>query len=170
MDLVLSARMLLAEPLDLFKYSGAWYEVASYKGGFTNLECLDTRDLYEYNPDTDKVDVRKACRKLNRSISQVRGEMTCPVQKGFPVNCTLTFPDARYIPPVTYRILETDYESYALVEGSENKSYVQIFSRYPMPGLRFIEAKKQKLRDWGYDPDSLHITPVTVQTSSTTDV
>ncbi len=107
------------------------------------------------------------CRHLDGKLSGIRGVITCPTSKSARgvVACSLRFPTATWIPPSGYTILDTDYDSYALVEGGlgprSEAPFVQIYSRYSRPGLRFIEAKKQLLRDWGYDPDEVHITPVT---------
>ena len=115
MQFVLAGHMATFDP---FKFSGAWYEVASYKAGFTPISS---------------------------------------------VTCMVRYPSAPYVQPSLFRILATDYESWAIVEGADDKSFVQIFSRYARPGNKFIEAKTRMLRDWGYDPDQVHITPVTVE-------
>ena len=165
MELLLSTHFSTFDP---FKYSGAWYEVASYKDGFYGLSCMDTRSLYEYNPDTDEMDAVSQCRRLDKRVSSVRGVLSCPTsksQRGL-TECTLRFPDAPYVPPATYRILETDYSSYTIVEGAGDKSFIQIYSRYPRPGMRFIEDKKRLLRNWGYDPDRVHVTPITIESDA----
>jgi len=187
MDLALATLMNVTQPsFDPFKYSGAWYEVASHKAGFYGLgqyDCMDTRGIYEYkglspdgtdtvpDPDRDEIDVATQCRHLDGRISGIRGVVKCPLSKTGKglADCTLRFPTAPYVPPATYRVLETDYSSYALVEGAGDHSFIQIYSRYPRPGMRFIEDKKQLLRNWGYDPDLIHMTPVTLEsdTSST---
>ena len=68
MDLDLATFMSVTRPtFDPFKYSGAWYEVASHKAGFYGLgqyDCMDTRGVYEYNPDRDELDVATQCRHL----------------------------------------------------------------------------------------------------------
>lgn len=170
MEFVLATQMALA-PFDPFKYSGAWYEVASVKKGFYGIgqnDCMDTRGLYEYNPDKDEIDVATQCRHLDGHVSGIRGVVTCPTSKSARgiVACSLRFPTASWIPPSAYTILDTDYDSYAIVEsGLGPKSaapFVQLYSRYARPGLRFIEAKKELLKQWGYDPESIHLTPVTV--------
>ena len=160
MDLALATLMTTVDP---FKYSGAWYEVASHKVGYPALSaytCVDTRSLYEYNPDTDEFDVQLACRHLDRKVSSIKATMRCPPSKSGV--CSVRYPSAPYVQPSYYRVLSTDYESYALVEGAQDKSFVQIFSRYPRPGVKFIEAKAQLLKRWGYDPDTLKLSAVTV--------
>lgn len=163
MQFVIGAQLVL----DPFKFSGAWYEVASHKAGFSPLSaytCMDTRSVYEYNPDTDEIDVQIQCRHLDRKVSGIKAIMRCPPLKDAnSPNCSVRYPSAPYVQPSMYRVLATDYESYALVEGAEDKSFVQIFSRYARPGSKFIEAKAQMLRDWGYDPNFIHLTPVTLE-------
>jgi lipocalin len=166
MDMLLSVHMSTFDP---FKYSGAWYEIASLKKGFYGLDCMDTRGVYEYDPDRDELDVATQCRHLDGHISGIKGIVTCPKSKSARglAACSLRFPTASWIPPSAYTILETDYDSYAIVEsGLGPKSaapFVQVYSRYARPGLRFIEAKKEILQRWGYDPeDGVHITPVTL--------
>ena len=170
MDLILSAQLLTN--FDPFKYSGAWYEVASIKKGFYGLgqmDCMDTRGVYEYDSDRDEIDVATQCRHLDGHISGIKGIVTCPKSKSSRglAACSLRFPTASWIPPSAYTILETDYDSYAIVEsGLGPKSaapFAQIYSRYSRPGLRFIEAKNQLLKKWGYNVDEVHITPVTNQ-------
>jgi lipocalin len=163
---------------DPYKYSGAWYETMSIKKGFAGLgqlDCMDTRGLYEFDPDRDEIDVATQCRHLDGHISGIKGIVTCP--RGAPglrsksgrglVSCSLRFPTAPFVPPAAYTVLETDYESYAVVESGlgpkSNAPFIQIYSRYSRPGLRFIEAKQELLRKWGYDPDDAHVTPVTVE-------
>ena len=165
---------------DPFQYSGAWYEVASQKAGFYGFgqyDCMDTRGRYEYHPDRDEIDVMTQCRHMDKKISGIRGVVRCPSSLSKPtrgfVECQLRFPTAPYVPPTTYRVLETDYVSYALVEGGDGPKglapFVQIYSRYARPGNRFIEDKKRILmQNWGYNPDLIHVTPVTLESDAST--
>jgi lipocalin len=168
--------LLVSTLFDPFKYSGGWYETASIKKGFFGLgqtDCMDTRGVYEYRSEEDEIDVATQCRHLDGHISGIKGIVTCP--RGAPAlksrrplaTCSLRFPSAPYVPPSNYTILETDYDSYAIVESGlgpkSSAPFVQIYSRYARPGLRFIEAKKELLKKWGYDPDELHMTPVTLE-------
>lgn len=75
MDMVI-ATLMNVTPFDPFKYSGAWYEVASHKAGFYGIgqyDCMDTRGIYEYDPDRDEIDVATQCRHLDGRISGIRG-------------------------------------------------------------------------------------------------
>jgi len=152
---------MMTKPIDPYKYSGVWYEVASHKAGFYGLgqnDCMDTRGVYEYDSERNEIDVHTQCRHLNKRVSGINGIVKCPSTGR---TCMLRFPIAPFVPHAIYRVLDTDYESYALVEGSNDKSFVQIYSRYSRPGMKFIEAQKEKLKAWGYNPDDIHITPVT---------
>ena len=172
MNTALLALHMATAPFDPFKFSGAWYEVASHKAGFYGLgqyDCMDTRGVYEYDPERDQLDVATQCRHLDGRVSGIRGVVKCSTSKperGL-ADCTLRFPTAPYVPPATYRVLETDYSSWALVEGGTGPNgaapFVQIYSRYPRPGVRIIEAQKKLLQSWGYDPDTIHVTPVSFE-------
>ena len=65
---------------------------------------------------------------------------------------TLRFPSIPFIPALPYNVLDTDYRSYALVEGAKDSSFVQIYSRKPNPGKDFIAKQKKRLATEGYDP------------------
>lgn len=177
MDFVLGTYMAI-QPIrsdfEPYKYSGAWYETMSIKKGFAGLgqmDCMDTRGVYEYRSDEDELDVQTGCRHLDGHVSGIKGIVTCPKGsspkgKGL-ITCSLRFPTAPFVPPANYTVLETDYDSYAVVEsGLGPKSpapFVQVYSRYARPGLRFIEAKRELLKKWGYDPDEARVTGVTLE-------
>lgn len=158
--------VLATQLLDPFKYAGSWHEVASYKQGFAPLSeytCLDNNVVLEYDPDNEQFDAAFQCRRLDKKITGIKGIIICPPAKGFEVSstCSVRFPSAPYVPPGQHKVLETDYESYAIVEGAGDKSFVQIMSRFAHPGLRFIDEKKEILRRWGYDPDEVHMSIMT---------
>jgi lipocalin len=147
-------------PFELPRYAGTWYEVASYKQGFYGLgqnDCMNTKGTYEFTDDQFLVTTQ--CRHMDGRVTGIRGIVKCP-KKGS--KCSLRFPSVPFVPPATYRVLETDYETYSLVEGANDKSFVQVYSRKPRPGNTFIDAMRSKLRQWGYDPSDIHVTPVTV--------
>jgi len=155
MQFLLATHMATFDP---FKFSGAWYEVASYKAGFSPLSaytCIDTRGVYEYDSEKERFDVQLACRHLDRKVSTIKALMLCNGS-----TCSVRYPSAPYVQPSMFHILDTDYDTWAIVEGAEDKSFVQLLSRYSRPGLKTTEAKIRTLKEWGYDPDEIHLTPV----------
>ena len=69
------------------------------------------------------------------------------------------FPQIPFIPPEPYDVIRTDYETYALVQGANDTSFVQIYSRTPNPGKAFIQKQKDFLRQYGYAVDDIRETP-----------
>ena len=62
---------------------------------------------------------------------------------------TVRFPQIPFIPPEPYDVIRTDYKNYALVQGAADTSFVQIYSRTPKPGRKFIEEQKAFLAKYG---------------------
>ena len=159
-------------PLDLNRYSGTWFEVASLKEGFAGegqKDCHCTAGLYAVNPDDDqKLTVKTFCvhGSPTGKISGIEGRVTCKGAKDVVVDmeeveqCKLNFPAIPFIPPEPYTVLETDYDSFALVEGAKDKSFVQIYSRTPNPGKKFIARQIAHLeKDYGYKKNAIRVTP-----------
>lgn len=57
------------------------------------------------------------------------------------VKCVLRFPAVPFVPPEPYNVIRTDYETFALVQGARDFSFVQVYSRTPNPGPEFIAAR-----------------------------
>jgi len=155
--------------LDLSKYSGTWYEVASLKEGFAGegqKDCHCTAGLYSL-VDESKLTVKTFCvhGSPTGKISGIEGAVSCQGVEGkagiMEANsCNLRFPSIPFIPPEPYTVLETDYDTYALVEGARDKSFVQIYSRTPNPGKAFINKQINHLEaDYGYKKKAIKPTP-----------
>lgn len=156
--------------MNLMMFAGTWYEVLSIKQGFAGLgqgDCVDTKGVYEYVQSRDELDVVTSCRHFDGHKSGIKGIVTCPKVGR---TCSLRFPTAPFVPPSKYKVLETDYDTYAIVESGlgprSAAPFVQVYSRKPHPGLKFINAKSDRLRQWGYDPTQAHMTPVTYRSES----
>jgi lipocalin len=168
----------------LDRYSGTWFEVASLKEGFAGegqKDCHCTAGLYTMN-DEQRLSVKTFCvhGKPTGKISGIEGRVTCSDQQRTTTSpastssssessildsaeyeqCKLNFPSIPFIPPEPYTVLETDYDSFALVEGAKDKSFVQVYSRTPNPGKPFIARQIQHLeRDYGYKKNAIRATP-----------
>jgi lipocalin len=173
MNTLLSIHMAHAVPdFAPYRFSGEWYETLSIKKPETGIPpCVDTASLFEYDPENDYFDAIMQCRYYNKSIHRIKSILSCapPTKAKTPsvATCSLRFPTAPFVPPVTYTILDTDYDSYSIIESVPG-SYIQVLSRQPHPGMTFISQKRERLRLWGYDPDEAHISPVTIDKQTLT--
>ncbi len=152
--------------LDLERYSGMWYEVASLKEGFAGegqKDCHCTAGLYvparakeTGEPLPRRLAVKTFCvhGSPTGKISGIQGRVSCPdgrqQQQQQQQECKLTFPSIPFIPGEPYEVLETDYDSFALVEGARDKTFVQVYSRTPNPGKAFVSRQIKHLeQDYG---------------------
>eukprot|EP00210_Caulerpa_lentillifera_P001344 g1293.t1 len=165
------------------RYLGRWYEVASLKQGFAGegqQDCHCTQGVYvpRTGPNGEiKLEVNTFCFHGGSTgrLSGIRGDVTCANPRDLYLlpeyktelereemvkeKCVLRFPQIPFIPPETYDVIRTDYENYAIVQGSADKSFVQIYSRTPNPGKAFIEKQKKLLAKFGYPIDKIKDTP-----------
>lgn len=167
---------------DPMGYSGRWYEVASLKTGFSGegqQDCHCTQGIYTPKEMAEgiKLEVDTFCVHGSPTgrLSGILGSVSCanPLllevlpefltpaerQEGIIEKCTLSFDSLPFLPPQPYVIIRTDYTSYALVRGSTDRSFIQIYSRTPNPGAAFIAEKKDVLRELGYPADDIVDTP-----------
>ncbi|KAL5707565.1 hypothetical protein ACHQM5_018455 [Ranunculus cassubicifolius] len=170
-------RGMSAKNFDPVRYSGRWFEVASLKGGFAGQgqeDCHCTQGVYTYNPDIPSIQVDTICvhGSPDGYITGIRGNVQCLSDQDKYKNqtdlekremirekCYLRFPKLPFIPKLPYDVIATDYDNFALVSGSKDKSFIQIYSRNPVPGAAFIEKYKTYLADYGYDPSKIKDTP-----------
>ncbi|UPQ97251.1 calycin [Chloropicon primus] len=148
------------EAIDVEKYQGVWYEVASLKRGFAGegqLDCHCTQGLYS-KTDQGKMSVKTFCvhGSSTGKISGIEGRVSCESAAGDAEGegfqgCRLNFPSIPFIPPEPYNVLDTDYT---------NASFVQVYSRKPQPGKAFVRRMIGRLeKDYGYEKGSIKETP-----------
>lgn len=173
------------EPFDAMSYVGRWYEVASLKTGFAGegqQDCHCTQGIYmpRSDPTRDggiRLDVSTFCVHGSPAgrVSGITGDVSCADPKELALapefetplereerikeKCVLRFPSIPFVPPEPYDVIRTDYTSYALVQGSKDRSFVQIYSRTPDPGAQFIRRQKRTLAELGYAVDKIRDTP-----------
>eukprot|EP00468_Gymnochlora_sp_CCMP2014_P006628 CAMPEP_0167756720 /NCGR_PEP_ID=MMETSP0110_2-20121227/9539_1 /TAXON_ID=629695 /ORGANISM="Gymnochlora sp., Strain CCMP2014" /LENGTH=242 /DNA_ID=CAMNT_0007642855 /DNA_START=317 /DNA_END=1045 /DNA_ORIENTATION=+ len=157
------------------KYLGTWYEVASMKQGFAGVgqeDCHCTQGMYQLDAKKNRIVVNTFCAHgaPDGPISGIQGVVKCfddsqlpnesnMMREVFVKECKLRFPAIPFVPAEPYDIIATDYSTYAIVQGSKDKSFVQIYSRKPKPGEYFIEQKKRMLKDRGFDVFGITDTP-----------
>jgi len=137
--------------VDLDKYAGKWYEIASYPNSFQK-GCHCSTAEYKYNPK-GYIEVINTCRK-----NSVNGEIKSIKGKAFIVkdsnNAKLK---VQFFWPFKgdYWIigLADDY-SYAIV-GNPSRKYLWILSRTPVISDETYSQILEIIRSKGYDTDKI---------------
>lgn len=134
-------------------YSGVWYEVASHKVGFNSTgqeDCRNTKGVYTYDSTNDMILVDTTCTHSSGRKSGIKGVVK---------SNHLIFPSIPFIPSQTYEVLDTDYNNYAIVSGSYDDSFIQVYSREAHLSGRKLHNYKNKVKRFGIDPNILKDTP-----------
>lgn len=170
-------RGMTARNFDPVRYSGRWYEVASLKRGFAGQgqeDCHCTQGVYTIDMAKAAIQVDTFCVHGGPDgyITGIRGRVQCLSEEEtdktetdlerremIKEKCYLRFPTLPFIPKEPYDVIDTDYDNFALVSGAKDKSFIQIYSRTPNPGEKFIEKYKLVLADYGYDASKIKDTP-----------
>lgn len=141
----------VAEQVDLERYLGTWYEIASFPA-FFQRNCHGTTATYRAKGD-GTIEVINRCRKksLDGRLAEARGKAWVVDEQ---TNAKLK---VQFFWPFRgdYWILEVgdDYD-YAIV-GSPDRDYAWILSREPTMSDERYAAARETLADQGYDPDLL---------------
>ncbi|XP_031252573.1 chloroplastic lipocalin [Pistacia vera] len=170
-------RGMTAKNFDPVRYSGRWFEVASLKRGFAGQgqeDCHCTQGVYTFDMEAPSIQVDTFCVHGGPDgyITGIRGKVQCvpederennetdlEKQEMIREKCYLRFPTLPFIPKEPYDVIATDYDNFSLVSGAKDRSFIQIYSRTPVPGRAFIEKYKSYLANFGYDPSKIKDTP-----------
>lgn len=174
---ILMMRGMTANNFDPIRYSGRWFEVASLKRGFAGQgqeDCHCTQGIYTFDAQSPSIQVDTFCIHGGPDgyITGIRGNVQCLPDEDLEKNatdlereemikgkCYLRFPTLPFIPKEPYDVIATDYDNFALVSGAKDRSFIQIYSRRPDPGPKFLEKYKSYLANFGYDPSKIKDTP-----------
>ncbi|GBG92973.1 hypothetical protein CBR_g57971, partial [Chara braunii] len=130
--------------------------------------------LYTVDVENKAIQVDTFCvhGKPDGYITGIRGKVQCVPESTLEMvatdlerqemvkeKCFLRFPTLPFIPKEPYDVIDTDYDTFALVSGARDTSFVQIYSRTPNPGKSFIEKYKAILENYGYDANQIVDTP-----------
>ncbi|XP_058072554.1 chloroplastic lipocalin [Magnolia sinica] len=168
---------MTAKNFDPVRYSGRWFEVASLKRGFAGQgqeDCHCTQGIYTFDAEAPSIRVDTFCVHGGPDgyITGIRGNVQClseedtekqetdlERQEMIREKCYLRFPTLPFIPKEPYDVIATDYDNFALVSGAKDRSFIQIYSRTPVPGSDFVEKYKSYLENYGYDANKIKDTP-----------
>ncbi|EYU31782.1 hypothetical protein ABFS82_11G035300 [Erythranthe guttata] len=152
--------MEVVKCLDVERYMGRWYEIASFPSRFQPKSGADTRATYTLNPDG-------TVHVLNETFSDgKRGFIEGSAYKVDPNSDEAKLKVKFYVPPflpiipVTgdYWVLHIDDDyQYALV-GQPTRKYLWILSRQPRLDEEIYNQLLEKAKEEGYDVSKLQKT------------
>ena len=144
----------VVEFVDLERYLGKWYEIASYPAWFSK-ECTATTAEYSLLPD-GKIRVVNRCRKgnLDGPQKEAKGKAEI-VDKTTNAKLKVWF----FWPfKGNYWIIDLDDEYQWAVVGEPKREYLWILSRKPHMDSALYDEIVTRLMKKGYDPDRLNKT------------
>ncbi|OIT01520.1 PREDICTED: temperature-induced lipocalin-1-like [Nicotiana attenuata] len=155
--------MEVVKKLDIEKYMGRWYEIASFPSRFQPKNGVNTRATYTLNPDG-------TVHVLNETWSDgKRGYIEGTAYKADPKSDEAKLKVKFYVPPflpiipVTgdYWVLHIDENyQYALI-GQPSRNYLWVLCRQNSLDDEIYNQLVEKAKEEGYDVSKLHKTPHT---------
>ncbi|XP_016489430.1 temperature-induced lipocalin-1 [Nicotiana tabacum] len=152
--------MEVVKKLDVEKYMGRWYEIASFPSRFQPKNGVNTRATYTLNPDG-------TVHVLNETWSDgKRGYIEGTAYKSDPKSDEAKLKVKFYVPPflpiipVTgdYWVLHIDENyNYALI-GQPSRNYLWILCRQNSLDDEIYNQLVEKAKEEGYDVSKLHKT------------
>jgi apolipoprotein D and lipocalin family protein len=143
------------ERVDLERYLGRWYEIASYPAWFQRNCTAVTADYSRR--DDGLIAVVNSCRKgsLDGRLKQARGRARV-VDEASNARLEVSFFGPFWGP---YWIIDLDPEYRWAVVGVPSRRYLWILSRTPTMDEATYAAIVDRLVEQGYDPERLNRTP-----------
>ena len=145
-------------------FSGFWYEVSSIKPNivpYIQQHCRNTKTLFIYdnsNPSKSILHTQTACTDFDNTVkTTLEAEISCnnisssKSSMKSSTKCIISYPSQPFVPQSEYKILNTDYSTYAIVATNtynnkiNSSSIIQIYARVPYPGAKFITTYKNTL-------------------------
>jgi apolipoprotein D and lipocalin family protein len=153
--------MEVVKNVDLERYQGRWYEIASMPSSFQPKNGTNTRATYRLKPDQQTIDV------LNETwVKGKRGYIHGTAWKADPSS-----PDAKlkvrfYVPPflplvpVTgdYWVLALDEDYQWALIGQPSRKYLWVLSRTPELSEETYQKLLEQAKNEGYDVSLVHKT------------
>ncbi len=152
----------VVDSVDLERYLGRWYEIASYPAWFQR-NCTATTADYSLRED-GLIEVVNSCRKgsLDGKLKRAKGRAKV-VDTETNSKLKVSFFGPFWGP---YWIIDLDPDYQWAVVGGPSRKYLWILSRTPQMDQETYDAIVARLPAKGYDPAGLNRTP---QSESGTD-
>ena len=150
--------LTVVDRVDLNRYLGKWYEIASYPAWFQK-ECTGSTAEYSLMPD-GKIQVVNRCRKggLDGPLKESEGtaEVVDTVSNA-KLKVWFFWPFKG-----NYWIIDLDDNYQWVVVGEPSRKYLWVLSRKPMMEESLYRQITETLPQKGYDPEKLRKTAHTV--------
>ncbi|KAF9617601.1 hypothetical protein IFM89_037664 [Coptis chinensis] len=148
--------------LDLQKYMGRWYEIASFPSFFEPKDSVNTRATYTLNEDGKTVHVLNETWSGGKRVS-IEGS----AYKADPSSVEAKLKVKFYVPPFLpiipvvgdYWVLFIDDDYQYVLVGEPRKKFLWILCRQTRLDEDVYNQLLQKATDEGYDVKKLHKTP-----------
>ena len=145
----------VVESVDLQRYLGNWYEIASYPAWFQK-GCTGSTAEYTLMPD-GRIQVINRCRKksLDGPLKESKGKAeVVDLATNAKLKVWFFWPFKG-----NYWIIELDDDYRWAVVGEPGRKYLWILSRTPVMDETVYEGILSRLPQKGYDPGRLQLTP-----------
>lgn len=143
--------------VDLARYSGKWFEVASFPMFFQRQCKGDTTAEYTPKPNGD-IGVRNRCR-TDSGFDEANGTATViPGTNNSQLKVSFFWPFK-----ADYWVIGLDTDYRWAVVGNPNRKYLWVLSRTPQLPADHYEAALSAARTQGYDLTPLRLTPQNAQ-------
>jgi len=142
------------DSVDLDRYLGRWYEIASYSAWFQK-NCTATTADYALRDD-GLIEVINSCRKnsLDGKLKQAKGRAKV-VDRESNAKLKVSFFGPFWGP---YWIIDLDPDYQWAVVGGPNRKYLWILNRTPQMDETLYDEIVSRLPAKGYDPNGLNRT------------
>jgi apolipoprotein D and lipocalin family protein len=144
----------VVDAVDLDRYLGRWYEIASYPAWFQK-NCTAVTADYALRED-GLIEVVNSCRKgsLDGKLKKAKGRAKV-VDTETNAKLKVSFFGPFWGP---YWIIDLDPEYQWAVVGAPNRKYLWILSRSPQMDQELYDKIIARLPAMGYDPAGLNMT------------
>ncbi|XP_051149127.1 temperature-induced lipocalin-1-like [Andrographis paniculata] len=149
--------------LDVAKYMGRWYEIASFPSIFQPKSYANTRATYSLNPN-GTITVLNESWNNGKSVS-IQGIAFKADPKSDEAKLKVRFFVPPFLPiiPVTgdYWILFVDVNYQHALVGHPSRNYLWILNREPKLDEKIYNELVEMAKEQKYDVSRLHLTPQT---------
>ncbi|KAI4344256.1 hypothetical protein L6164_011503 [Bauhinia variegata] len=153
--------MEVVKNLDLKRYMGRWYEIASFQSRFQPKDGIDTRATYTLKDDGTVNVLNETWSGGKRSYIEGTAYKADPSSDEAKLKVKFYVPPFLPVIPVVgdYWVLYIDNDYQCALIGQPSRRYLWILSRQNHLDDKIYNELVQKAEEEGYDVSKLHKTP-----------